>query len=92
MFILLYTIPDATGTLNWAMIGDFYGRRSFATIRGSMNLVYGWGTAVFPVLAGIIYDRTESYSIILWFLSLVWAASAIVFMLVRPPKSPPLIS
>lgn len=92
LFILLYTIPDATGTLNWAMIGDFYGRRSFATIRGSMNLVYGWGTAVFPVLAGIIYDRTESYSIILWFLSLVWAASAIVFMLVRPPKSPPLIS
>ena len=87
-FIFLYTIPDATGTLNWAMIGDFYGRRSFATIRGSMNLVYGWGTAVFPVLAGVIYDRTESYAIILWFLSLLWAASAIVFMLVRSPNPP----
>lgn len=40
-FIVFYTIPDATGTLNWAMIGDFYGSKSFATIRGSMNLFYG---------------------------------------------------
>ena len=88
LFIFLYTIPDATGTLNWAMIGDFYGRKSFATIRGSMNLVYGWGTAVFPVVAGIIYDRTESYAMILWFLSFIWAASAIVFMMVKQPKPP----
>ena len=88
LFIFLYTIPDATGTLNWAMIGDFYGRTSFATIRGSMNLFYGWGTAVFPVVAGIIYDRTESYAMILWFLSFIWAASAIVFMMVRKPKLP----
>ena len=91
VFVLIYSIPDSTGTLNWAMIGDFYGRRSFATIRGTMHLFYGWGTALAPVIAGIVYDRTDSYFLVLWMLAGLWACSCLVFIYLAQSKNTPIL-
>jgi hypothetical protein len=30
--------------ITWAAVGDFFGRKSFGTIRGNMNLFYTWGS------------------------------------------------
>ena len=85
LFLLLYALPDATGTMNWAIIGDFYGRRSFATIRGAMSFFYGWGGVVLPVIAGTLYDRSGSYETILLVMAALWAFGAIVFAFLRRP-------
>jgi sugar phosphate permease len=50
------TIP-----LNWALIGDLFGRRSYATLRGIMAVGYGIATFISPIYAGWIFDRTGSY-------------------------------
>jgi len=42
-------------------VGDFFGRRNFATIRGAMSFFYMWGSFAGPIMAGAIYDRTQSY-------------------------------
>ena len=61
-FAGLYTVLDASIPVYWAAVGDFFGRKSFGTIRGNMNLFYTWGSVLGPVLAGYVYDRTQSYA------------------------------
>ena len=64
MFVLLFTIMEAIFPVGWATVGDFFGRKSFGTIRGNMNLFYTWGSILGPFIAGAVYDRTESYALV----------------------------
>jgi sugar phosphate permease len=83
--IVLYAFPVglsiAMGTiaLNWSLIGDFFGRRSYATLRGIMGVGYGLGTFVSPVFAGWVFDRTGSYAIVLTTFSIILLIAAIMF-------------
>jgi hypothetical protein len=63
-FAGLYTVLDASIPVYWAAVGDFFGRKSFGTIRGNMNLFYTWGSVLGPVVAGYVYDRTQSYALV----------------------------
>jgi len=84
-FTILFTLLDASFPIVWATVGDFFGRRHFATIRGSMSFFYMWGSFAGPVLAGAIYDRTQSYMTVLriWF-SLLGLATLLIVLLIRP--------
>ena len=84
-FTILFTLLDASFPIVWATVGDFFGRRHFATIRGSMSFFYMWGSFAGPVLAGAIYDRTQSYMTVLriWF-SLLGFATLLIVLLIRP--------
>ena len=65
-FTILFTAIDASFPIVWATIGDFFGRKYFATIRGTMAFFYTWGGVIGPVVAGAIYDRSQSYVATLW--------------------------
>jgi len=66
LFTILFTAIDASFPVVWATIGDFFGRKYFATIRGTMSFFYTWGSVVGPVIAGAVYDRSQSYVATLW--------------------------
>jgi MFS family permease len=84
-FTILFTLLDASFPIVWATVGDFFGRRHFATIRGSMSFFYMWGSFAGPVLAGAIYDRTQSYMIVLWiWFGLLIFATLLILFLIRP--------
>src|SRR4029453_16896459 len=57
IFTILFTFVEAIFPVGWATVGDFFGRKSFATIRGTMSFFYLWGPALGPVVTGAIYDR-----------------------------------
>ena len=52
LFTSFYTLLDASFPIVWATVGDFYGRKYFATIRGMLSFFYMWGSVAGPVLAG----------------------------------------
>lgn len=84
LFAIGFTLLDASFPIVWATVGDFFGRRHFATIRGMMSFFYMWGSFAGPVLAGVIYDKTQTYWIVLWiFLCLLIVATLLVFSLIR---------
>jgi sugar phosphate permease len=85
LFIIVFTFLDASFPVVWATVGDFYGRRYFATIRGMMSFFYMWGSFAGPVFAGIVYDRTESYASVLWGLfAILSVATFLNILLIKP--------
>jgi OFA family oxalate/formate antiporter-like MFS transporter len=85
LFTITFTFLDASFPIIWATVGDFFGRRNFATIRGMMSFFYMWGSFAGPIMAGAIYDRTQSYMLVLWImLSLLTFATLLVLFLIRP--------
>jgi len=77
-------ITMGTVPLNWALIGDFFGRSSYGTLRGIMVVGTGPGTFLSPIYAGWVFDRTESYSPALWaFFAVHLLASVLFFILHR---------
>jgi MFS family permease len=87
LFTITFTFLDASFPIVWATVGDFFGRRNFATIRGMMSFFYMWGSFAGPIMAGAIYDRTQSYLIVLRILLvLLVIATFLVLFLIRPWK------
>ena len=72
-------ITMGTVPLNWALIGDFFGRRSYATLRGIMGVGYGIGTFMSPIYAGWIFDRTGSYEYVLLTFIIVHVLATSIF-------------
>jgi len=85
-FPIAFAIIYGTAPLNWALIGDFFGRRIYATIRGIMGVGYGIGTFISPIFAGWIFDKTNSYFIVLIVFSVILTAAAILFIILSHPS------
>ncbi len=88
-FPIGFAITMGTSSLNWALIGDLFGRHSYATLRGIMGVGYGLATFLSPIYAGWIFDRTGSYHIVLWTFAGILVIAAFFFVLLRHPSSPP---
>ncbi|MSQ33376.1 MAG: MFS transporter [Dehalococcoidia bacterium] len=86
VFVVVMAVGEGITVLNWATMGDFFGRRHFATIRGTMGLIFTWGMVIMPVLVGYIFDRTQSYSAAIWLFAALGALAVVAWALLRPPK------
>ncbi len=89
LFPLTMAVALGTAPLNWSLVGDYFGRGSYATLRGVMRVVNGCGAFIFPVYAGWVFDRTGSYTLVLVPFAIVFLISALFFWRVRPPKAAP---
>ncbi len=85
----LYALPlglaitMGTVPLNWALIGDLFGRRSYGTLRGILVVGSGLGTFLTPIYAGWIHDRTGSYFLALWTFILIHLGAAAIFLILH---------
>lgn len=83
--VSLFSLFEGLFPVTWATVGDFFGRKNFGKIRGSMSFLYTWGSVLGPVLAGAIYDRTQSYGGLYWvMIGLCWL-TALLYVLLRRP-------
>jgi MFS family permease len=79
LFTMLFATVEATYSVGWALVGDLFGRKHFAKIRGYMGLFYTWGGVVGPVIAGAVWDRWQTYEPLLWSLVVVFILAGIFF-------------
>ena len=84
--LALFSLFEGLFPVTWATVSDFFGRRNFAKIRGSMSFLYMWGSVIGPVAAGLVYDQTKSYDALLWGLIMLCALTALCYALLTPPK------
>jgi sugar phosphate permease len=84
-FTLLVTFVEAIFPVSWATVGDFFGRKSFATIRGTMSFFYLWGPALGPIITGAVYDRHQSYAPLMAAYIATFLIAAVLYALLRAP-------
>jgi sugar phosphate permease len=85
-FVVTLSVTDGAAGLTWAMLGDYFGASYYATLRGVMNTMTSLGTLSSPVIAGIIFDATQSYSWALLLFAGVYGLAFTVFFSVRGPE------
>ena len=79
--VLLLAVAESANPLNWAIMGDFFGRRAFATLRGWQHLSDQPMSMSTPVWMGWIFDHTGSYYWSLLPLAIIYGLSACVLAL-----------
>jgi len=79
LFTTLFANVEATYSVGWALVGDLFGRKHYAKIRGYMTFFYAWGGVLGPVIAGAIFDRWQTYEPLLWSLVVVFMVAGLFF-------------
>jgi len=84
----MFDPAQASASVNWSLVGDLFGRRNFATLRGLLAPMYNIATVVTVSGAGFLYDQTESYSIVLIVGAALLFGSALTFFVLKAPTKP----
>lgn len=75
-----------------AIIGEYFGRENYATIRGVLQFCHMPTAVLGPVFAGWIYDSTGSYDIAFMSFIVALLVSIGFIFVARRPKPPQLLS
>jgi MFS family permease len=95
-FIALAAVIGGTSEgitpINWGTVGDYFGRRHYATLRGFIGMSYSWAWLVMPFASGWWFDHHASYGVPLVVASVVAIVSACAYASMRRPKLPARLS
>ena len=87
-FVVLLALEQGGSTLNWVLLGNFFGRESFATLMGIMSTCFNIGMLFTPIYAGWVFDSTDSYKLVLMTFAPFYALAALFYLGVRRPEPP----
>ena len=85
-FVLLFALAESGNTVSWAILGDFFGRRHFGTIRGGVSFVHMPISLPSPTIAGWVFDRWGSYSRALIPALGFYVVAALLYWTLRHPR------
>ena len=88
IFVGLLAFAESANPLNWAIMGDFFGRRAYATLRGWQHLPDQLASMWTAMWMGYIYDKTDSFYWALFPLVVLYMAAAVGYWLLPHPKLP----
>ena len=87
-FVVLLALSETANPLAWAIMGDYFGRRSYATLRGWQHLPDQFMSMSTPVWMGVIFDHTGSFKWALVPLVIIYCLAAIFYWLIPNPRTP----
>ncbi|PYM11626.1 MAG: hypothetical protein DMD81_26355 [Candidatus Rokuibacteriota bacterium] len=88
VFAILFSFGDSINSVTWALVGDFYGRSHFATIRGWISMLQSVASVPAAVFTGWVYDRTHSYTYALLPFIIAYALAGLVLCRLPAPERP----
>ncbi|MBI3040851.1 MAG: MFS transporter [Chloroflexi bacterium] len=88
LFVFIFALSYGSNPLNISIIGEYFGRKNFTTIRGAGALVYSLGIMTGPIYAGYIYDVTQSYQVAFITFIVFYTLAGIVFFFAKRPRPP----
>jgi sugar phosphate permease len=85
--LLLYSASQGgISVIPQAIIAEYFGRRSYATIQGFRSFIQTAGIVVGPIISGYVFDTTGSYEKAFLGFSGATIASMVLVLLAKPPK------
>ena len=86
VFVILFSFADGINSVTWALVGDLFGRKHFASIRGWVGMIQSFASMPAAVFTGWVYDRTQSYTYALLPFLALYAVAALLLWRVSYPK------
>ncbi len=91
--ILVYAVLfgfGVGGLLSVPPVGyaDYYGRRSLGVIRGVTEPLTTIGQAIGALVAGVIFDLTDSYQLAFIAFAIMGGLATVLVLFARPPRRP----
>ena len=86
-FVVLFAICDASAPTNWAVVGEYFGRKTFSRLQGYIQFANFPGVLAAPVFLGWWYDHHHSYALPLWLYTGVSLVGALTFAVLKRPPS-----
>ncbi len=87
VFVVLHGLGESSSALGIATTGDFFGRKSFATLRGIQNAIGSPLGFAAPIFAGWVYDQTGSYLGALLPVLVLRLVAVPLYLLLRKPEA-----
>jgi MFS family permease len=87
-FVVLFATAQASNSVTWALVGQFFGRKNFGSLRGGVTMVQSLMSTGGPLVAGWIRDRTGSYTIAFFWIGVIYLLSALLFWRLKRPEEP----
>ena len=87
-FASLFAGAQACNSVTWALVGQFFGRKSFGTLRGGVTLVQSLMSTAGPLGAGVVFDLTGDYKIAFAAISVTYLAATLMFWTLKAPPAP----
>ena len=88
LFVTLFSFADGINSVTWALVGDLFGRKHFASIRGWVGMFQSFASMPAAVFTGWVYDQTHSYTYALLPFLAMYGLAALFLWKVSPPKQP----
>lgn len=88
VFILGMAVVEGITSVNWIMMGDYFGRARFATLLAIMSFFHSSLMVAASTYAGWIRDTTGEYTIVLATFAPIFVLSGVMFALARRPHPP----
>ena len=85
LFILFFALAQGSNAITWALVGQYFGRAKFASLRGGMSLIQSVMSAGAPIAAGWVFDTRGSYSYALVGVGLSYFMSGAIFWVLKTP-------
>jgi sugar phosphate permease len=87
-FAFLFALAETGNSSGWAVIGDYFGRNSYASIRGAISFVQSAVSLPAPVMAGWVWDTTQSYQLALLPIIACYGLTFFLFWWLQRPVRP----
>jgi MFS family permease len=88
LFAILSSFADGVNSVTWALVGDFFGRNHFASIRGWMGMIQSLVSMPGAVFTGWIYDQTQSYTYAVLPFIVMYALAGLALWQAPRPRRP----
>jgi nitrate/nitrite transporter NarK len=88
LFVILSSFADGVNSVTWALVGDFFGRNHFASIRGWMGMIQSLVSMPGAVFTGWIYDQTQSYTYAVIPFIVMYALAGLMLWQAPRPRRP----
>jgi len=86
VFVILFSFADGINSVTWALVGDLFGRKHFASIRGWVGMIQSFASMPAAVFTGWVYDQTQSYTYALLPFLALYAVAALLLWQVSYPE------
>ncbi|HSF30311.1 MAG TPA: MFS transporter [Candidatus Tectomicrobia bacterium] len=87
-FAILFSFADGVNSVTWALVGDFFGRNHFASIRGWIGMIQSLVAMPAAVYTGWIFDQTQSYTYALLPFIVIYVLAGLVLWQAPRPRRP----